>query len=109
MQGGQALAGAARLGQLRVLNMAGTLIGVEGAFSILTSKQFPHLKELDLRDVSIDDEGARRLAATEGLQRLEVLNLEHNPITEAGLDSLRAAAKDVRIIMKRKKDGEIFR
>ena len=79
--------------------MAGTLIGIEGALAILTSKHFPNLTELDLRDIGIDDEGARRLAATEGLQRLEVLDLEYNPITQAGLDDLRVAAKGLRIII----------
>lgn len=73
-EGALALATTPRLPALRALDLSGTGIGIAGALAILESAHLP-LRALELRDLGIDDDGARRLLSSGALSRLDSLDL----------------------------------
>lgn len=77
------------LTRLTHLALRDPVLGSEGIESIITSGILQRVKVLDLQHCGLWDTQARMLANAD-LSRLELLNLDNNPLTEAGIRDLRA-------------------
>lgn len=72
---------------LRVLNLSGNQIASDGASALAGPSRLESLEELHLHGNLVDDEGAVALAGR-AWPRLVRLTLQKNPITERGIDAL---------------------
>jgi hypothetical protein len=88
-----ALAKSPHLGALETLVVSdATNVTVQGVLTVLRSAKLGRIEELDIRGISLDDEGAARVAASAGAARLKRLYLGRWYYQDANLGDAAALA-----------------